>query len=100
MQQQTRSQLAGTCLLPQAGKLCPPSPPQPLAQHGDLHQQGYGLDPILRLNAVLEITAQKQATWYRYMKLGLAPKSVKLGPNTVGWRLSDIKRWLETRPHA
>lgn len=100
MQHHTRSPRAGTSLLPQTGKPSPVSHPQPLGQLGDFHQQGYGLDPILRLNAVLEITAQKQATWYRYMKLGLAPKSVKLGPNTVGWRLSDIKRWLETRAQA
>lgn len=100
MQHQVRPPRAATKLLPQLSKSSSICPSQLLLPQSSSHQLAYGLDPILRLSAVLEITAQKQATWYRYMKLGLAPKSVKLGPNTVGWRLSDIKQWLESRAQA
>ena len=31
------------------------------------------------------------ATLYRWMAEGLFPKSVKLGPNTNGWRESDLQ---------
>jgi prophage regulatory protein len=58
------------------------------------------LDPVLRLPKVLALTGCAESTWHRYVKLGLAPRGRRLGPNTVGWLLSDIQAWLQSRPLA
>lgn len=34
-----------------------------------------------------------RVTWWRWIKAGIAPPPVKLGPNTVAWRESDLVRW-------
>jgi hypothetical protein len=28
------------------------------------------------------------------------PRPLELGPNSIGWRLSDIKAWLDRRAHT
>jgi len=35
-----------------------------------------------------------QATWYAGIQSGRYPASVKLGPRSVAWRVSDIKALL------
>lgn len=57
-------------------------------------------DPLLRLPKVLKLTGCAESTWHRYVKLGLAPRGRRLGPNTVGWLLSDIQAWIQSRPQA
>ena len=37
------------------------------------------------------------ATIYRWIKEGTFPKSVKLGPNMVRWKASDIEVWILER---
>lgn len=59
-----------------------------------------GFNPMLRLPKVLELTGCAESTWHRYVKQGLAPRGRRLGPNTVGWLLSDIQAWLQSRPLA
>ena len=34
------------------------------------------------------------ATIYRWIKEGSFPKPVRLGPNMVRWKASDIEEWL------
>lgn len=45
------------------------------------------------------------ATLYRWIRVGLFPRPVRLGPNTVGWRVSDLEvfdanpeRWRSNKP--
>ena len=35
-----------------------------------------------------------RATIYRWIKAGNFPKPVRLGPNMVRWKASDIKAWM------
>lgn len=63
-------------------------------------QAAPNVDPVLRLPKVLELTGCAQSTWLRYVKQGLAPKGIRLGPNTVGWFQSSIVAWLNSRPQA
>ena len=37
------------------------------------------------------------ATIYRWIKEGNFPKNVKLGPNMVRWKVSDIEAWMEEK---
>jgi predicted DNA-binding transcriptional regulator AlpA len=36
-------------------------------------------------------------TAYRWIKKGLLPKPVRLGPNRVGFRKGDVDAWLASR---
>ena len=49
---------------------------------------------IVRLRAVIHLTALSRATIYRKTSDGSFPPPVRLGTRSVGWRLSDVYAWL------
>lgn len=52
---------------------------------------------IYRIYNVVDVCASSRAIIYRLMNNGLFPKSIKLtGRRDVGWRNSDIDRWVST----
>jgi len=55
---------------------------------------------ILRLPAVKATTGLGRSAIYSGMVSGTFPKSVRLGPRTIGWRSEDITAWVESRPLA
>ena len=52
---------------------------------------------ILRRKDVEEIVGLSRSTIYKLMSTGAFPRSIRLGPRDVGWRLSDIEAWIEFR---
>lgn len=46
---------------------------------------------FLRLNEILRLIPVSQSSWWRGVKSGIYPKSVKLAPRTTAWKESDIK---------
>lgn len=54
-------------------------------------------DTILRLPQVKEITGLGRSTLYLYIQRGWFPKQRRLGERAVGWRSSDIFRWVAQR---
>ncbi|SFP38407.1 transcriptional regulator, AlpA family [Geopseudomonas sagittaria] len=52
------------------------------------------IDRLMRLDEVLHTTGLGRNTVYRRMREGTFPKQVKLGPNSVAWRQSDIATWM------
>ena len=55
---------------------------------------------ILRRPEVERQTQLSKASIYRQMHAGTFPKPVQLGERAVGWRLSEIDEWLDTRKRA
>ena len=55
---------------------------------------------ILRINSVVEATGLSRSTIYRFVSASTFPPPVKLGLNSVGWRVEDVEAWLESRPKA
>jgi prophage regulatory protein len=49
---------------------------------------------ILRLSSVLERTGLSRSTLYRKMQAGSFPAQVRISERCIGWRESDIERWL------
>jgi len=43
------------------------------------------------------LTGVPRATWERYEKAGVVPRSVPLLGNTRGWKLSEIMDWVTSR---
>lgn len=54
-------------------------------------------EKIIREPERRDTTGIPKATWRRYERSGLVPKRVRIGPRAVGWRLSEIKEWIESR---
>ena len=57
-------------------------------------------DRIVRTPEACQLSGLSRTTLLRRVKDGGFPKPVRLSPNAVGWRQSDIDRWLESRPAA
>lgn len=55
------------------------------------------LDRFMREAEVLEATSLARSTLWREVKAKRFPSPVQITPGRVGWRQSDINRWLENR---
>lgn len=64
------------------------------------HTRGCQMDTLLRLPKVKKITGLGRSTIYRMMKAGEFPRPVAISRGAVGWRQSDIERWIESRQLA
>jgi prophage regulatory protein len=49
---------------------------------------------ILRLRAVLDRTGLSRSTLYRKVERGTFPMQVRISERCIGWRESDVERWL------
>ena len=55
------------------------------------------VDRIVREVERRLITGRSRVSWWRDEREGRAPRRVKIGPNAVGWRLSDLIAWVQSR---
>ncbi len=60
----------------------------------------FDIDPILALPEVLRVTSLKKTALYKMMEVGGFPRQIRLGPRRVGWRKSDVREWVESRPYV
>ncbi|WP_262382585.1 helix-turn-helix transcriptional regulator [Pseudomonas proteolytica] len=54
----------------------------------------HAVDRFLRLAEVLHVTGLGRNTIYRRIRDGTFPRQIRLGPNSVAWRQSEINRWM------
>jgi prophage regulatory protein len=52
-------------------------------------------DRIIREPERRARTGVSRCQWWRMEAAGKAPRRVQLGPKIVGWRASQIDRWIE-----
>jgi prophage regulatory protein len=50
-----------------------------------------------RLAAVCAYTQRSRSTIYRDQSF---PRPVRLGPNSIAWRVDEVRRWCELREQA
>lgn len=43
------------------------------------------------------LTGLSRVTWWRYERLGAAPRRIQLGRNSVGWLRSELEAWVAER---
>jgi prophage regulatory protein len=55
---------------------------------------------IIRRPDVEKITGLSRSSIYAKMADGTFPKPVKLGPNCVGWKESEVQNWIEALPQS
>ncbi len=54
-------------------------------------------DKLLRAKEVMKIVGLGKTSLYGYMKAGMFPKGVKIGPRAVAWPESAVNRWVADR---
>ena len=59
--------------------------------------QNISNDRIIRAKEVVEMTGLSRTTIWRMERYKSFPARVSLGKNSMGWKLSDIQKWLATR---
>ena len=55
---------------------------------------------ILRMPEVLSKVGISRSTLYAMVAAGEFPRAVRLTHKTVGWRSTDLDRWIESREAA
>ena len=55
---------------------------------------------IIKLSAVVKLSALSSATIYRLIKKGEFPKQLKLSERSSGWLLSEVEQWLDDKANA
>ena len=61
------------------------------------NKQSITNDRIVRAKEVVEMTGLYRTTIWRMERYKSFPARVSLGKNSVGWKLSDIQKWVDTR---
>ena len=58
------------------------------------------IDRFARMKEAEKITGKSRATIYRDMEAGTFPQAVKIGQRAIGWRISDLEKWINDRVQA
>ncbi len=58
------------------------------------------LDRIIRIPELVHLVGYSRPSIYRLMDSDEFPSAVKLGPQAVGWRMSEIQEWIASREKA
>jgi prophage regulatory protein len=55
---------------------------------------------IIKLSAVIKLSALSSATIYRLIKKGEFPQQLKLSERSSGWLLSEVNDWLDNKANS
>jgi predicted DNA-binding transcriptional regulator AlpA len=55
-----------------------------------MSEKNHKIDPLLRINQVLEIIPVGKSSWWAGVKSGRFPQPVHLGARTTAWKESEI----------
>lgn len=55
------------------------------------------MGPLIRIDAVMELTKKSRAAIYRESSTGTFCKPIRLGPRAVAWIKSEVDDWMEAR---
>lgn len=57
-------------------------------------------DRIVRRPELEKLVGLKKSQIYSLIADGLFPKPIRIGKRAVGWPLSELKAWIDSRPRA
>ena len=85
-----------------------PPIPRPFGRYLVMHDYNSNRDDsaqldefrLLRLPEVLRLCGISRSALYEMIARGDFPRPVRIGSRSVGWRLRDIRTWLDNRPPA
>jgi predicted DNA-binding transcriptional regulator AlpA len=50
---------------------------------------------LLKIKEVLQMVPVSKTTWYKGVKSGRYPQSVKIGEKATAWRREDIEKYID-----
>lgn len=56
------------------------------------------MDEICRLPEVLRIVGLSRSRIFVNVKCGKFPSPIRLADRAIGWRRTDLQKWIEERP--
>jgi prophage regulatory protein len=56
--------------------------------------------PLLKVTDVLARLGVSRVTLWAWRRAGRFPAPIRIGPNSIRWRASDVEAWERTRPPA
>ncbi len=67
-----------------------------------MHEHVLKREPLklLRMRDLTSEYGLSPASVYRWIKEGIFPLPISLGPNSVAWKRTEIEEWESTRPRA
>ena len=74
--------------------LTPELPPCRTSAFSSRQSERTHLDSILKTREVEALTGRHRTTLNRWMRAGLFPQKLRAAGLSVGWRRSDVERWL------
>ena len=60
----------------------------------------FNLDRLVKLPEALAITGKGRSSFLQGVADGQLPAPVRIGTRAVAWKLSELSRWLHTRPRV
>lgn len=57
-------------------------------------------DRLIDIEAVLELLPISKVSLYYLRKRGDFPPAIKIAPNRIAWKLSQVREWIASRPLA
>ncbi|WP_284147768.1 helix-turn-helix transcriptional regulator [Pseudomonas putida] len=54
-------------------------------------------DKFIRFGSLAEMVGLSRTTIYRLEQQGQFPRRVKLGSNSVAWRMSEVLNWMAVK---
>lgn len=77
-------------------KAAPAATPTPPARVAGIPTQSpLEAGRLLRLPQVLALVGVSKSTWWKLVRDGRAPQSVKLGDRCTAWRAADVAAFIE-----
>lgn len=55
-------------------------------------------ESLIRLPALRAKLGLSRATIYRLVAAGTFPAPIKLSPQTIAWKESEVETWIDARP--
>ncbi len=55
---------------------------------------------IVRVAQAAQLLGVSRSTLWRWVRDGLMPRPIRLGPVARGWNQTDLERWLSERTHG
>ncbi len=55
---------------------------------------------FIRAAELAKLLSVSKGTVYRWVKVGIFPKPVKLGPQVTAWKAQDVQAWMDKQGGA
>ena len=58
-------------------------------------EENVTLEPMIKLEAVKDITKKSRSSIYKDIKLGIFPSPYRTGERSVAWKPAELREWMD-----